>query len=69
MEKYAKTRIRWKEDGLEENVTIKLSLDIVDAEDDYIFFYCDGLDEYKDILAHGTDEWDVVGCTLYTNEL
>lgn len=51
-------RIRWKDDGKEENVVIKLSTDYVEnsVEDSEVFFYCNGEKELKKLMKKDNGE-------------
>lgn len=54
--------IQWRE-GFgcgTEPVLIKLSLDYVPEEDDYVFFYCNGIEELKNLMKEDNGEDFVV---------
>ena len=43
-----------------ENVIIKLSTDIVESEDDRIFYYCENLEELKSLTEYSGEDFTVV---------
>ena len=70
---FAHTTIRWKEDGKEEDVTIKLSPynEFADkAIDEQIFFYCDNEEEFEKLKEYDNGEdFFINGCVLFSEEL
>lgn len=60
---YASCDIVWKDAEKPcavENVIIKLSTDIVDSEDDRIFYYCEDLEELKSLTEFSGEDFTVV---------
>lgn len=59
---YVQAHIRWKDDGSEGDVTIKLSCDYIEGskEDDLIFFFCNGEHEVKQLMKENNGEDFVV---------
>lgn len=43
-----------------ETVTIKLNREVIEGEDDEMFFYCEGLDEFKELCEPNNGEDFVV---------
>lgn len=73
---YAVTRIRWKDSGDELDVIFKLNANRgkfgfeLDEKDEQIFFYCESEDEYKKLLNYDNGEdFEIIGCTLYTDTI
>lgn len=54
---YVDCLIRFKDDGNTCEVTIKLNNECIDDEDDDIFFYCNGVNDFVSLLAN-IDELD-----------
>lgn len=59
---YAECTIRYLDENFTHNYTIKLSSDIVEEEDDSIFFYCNSLAELKSLTLPGIGEFIIIKC-------
>ena len=62
MSKFVQAHIRWKDDGSEGDVLIKLSLDSAEGsrEDDAVFFYCNSVADVERLKALDNGEDFVV---------
>lgn len=54
---YLKCQITYKDDGSQLDVIIKLSLDVVESEDDKIFFNFNSYDDLKYFVSPGTEDF------------
>lgn len=59
---YVECQIAWKETGDDERVTIKLSLSINDDDNDNVFYYCNGIESFKQLAEYGMGEFIVTFC-------
>lgn len=60
---YVECQIVWKETGNEQRETIKLSLSINDDDnDDVFFYYCNGIESFKQLAEYGVGEFIVTFC-------
>lgn len=50
---YAECMVQFNDSGDTLEVTIKLSCDVAEEEDDRIFYYCDGLEDLKGLAEEG----------------
>ena len=67
---YAKVLIRWKDSGLVEDVVFKLSEEVLEEEEGKVFCYCKDEAEYKDLIGYNNGkDYEIFGCTLYTEKL
>lgn len=60
---FASCEIVWKEPDdsqFSENVIIKLSSEVIEGEDDHIFFYCNGIEELKSLADFSGEDFTVV---------
>lgn len=54
---------RWeKETGDDKRTTIKLSLSINDDDNDDVFYYCNGIESFKQLTEYGMGEFIVTFC-------
>ena len=51
-----------KEPGNEQRKTIKLSLSINDDDNDDVFYYCNGIESFKQLAEYGMGEFIVTFC-------
>jgi hypothetical protein len=56
-----KSAIR-KETGDDKRATIKLSLSINDDDNDNVFYYCNGIESFKQLAEYGMGEFIVTFC-------
>ena len=67
---YAHTTIRWKDDGREEEAIISLNGMFNEKHDDEILFYCENEAEFEKLKEYENGEdFVVIGCTMFTEEL
>lgn len=59
---YVECQIVWKKTGDEQRKTIKLSLDINDDDNDDVFYYCNGIESFKQLTEYGVGEFIVTFC-------
>lgn len=59
---YVECQIVWKETGNEQRETIKLSLSINDDDNDDVFYYCNGIESFKQLAEYGMREFIVTFC-------
>lgn len=59
---YVECQIVWKETGDDKRATIKLSLSINDDDNDDVFYYCNGIESFKQLAEYGMGEFIVTGC-------
>lgn len=59
---YVECQIVWKETGNEQRETIKLSLSINDDDNDDVFYYCNGIESFKQLTEYGMGEFIVTFC-------
>lgn len=59
---YVECQIAWKETGDEQRKTIKLSLSINDDDNDDVFYYCNGIESFKQLAEYGMGEFIVTFC-------
>lgn len=60
---FASCEIVWKEydsPQLSENMIIKLSTEIIESQDEIIFFYCNGIDELKSLADFTGEDFTIV---------
>lgn len=60
---FASCEIAWKEHDISpqsENMIIKLSTEIVESEDELIFFYCNGIEELKSLADFTSEDFTIV---------
>lgn len=55
-------KIVWKETGDDKRATIKLSLSINDDDNDDVFYYCNGIESFKQLAEYGMGEFIVTFC-------
>lgn len=60
--KYKPTLCYFKKAGHDERVTIKLSLSINDDDNDNVFYYCNGIESFKQLAEYGMGEFIVTFC-------
>ena len=51
-----------KETGDDKRATIKLSLSINDDDNDDVFYYCNGIESFKQLAEYGMGEFIVTFC-------
>ncbi len=68
---YAQCEIVWKDESFTEPqpVTIKLSVDVDDATDEKIFFYCNGIADLKSLAEFEGEDFVLTDCISLTSEL
>lgn len=70
---YAKCEISWKDSidfyASPEFVTIKLSANVDEATDEQIFFYCDGIGQLISLAEFSGEDFVLIHCECFTNEL
>lgn len=59
---YVECQIVWKKTGDDKRATIKLSLSISDDDNDDVFYYCNGIESFKQLAEYGMGEFIVTGC-------
>lgn len=59
---YVECQIVWKKTGDEQRKTIKLSLGINDDDNDDVFYYCNGIESFKQLTEYGVGEFIVTFC-------
>ena len=59
---YVECQIVRKKTGNEQRKTIKLSLSINDDDNDDVFYYCNGIESFKQLAEYGMGEFIVTGC-------
>lgn len=59
---YVECQIVWKETGDDKRATIKLSLSINDDDNDDVFYYCNGIESFKQLAEYGMGEFIVTFC-------
>lgn len=59
---YVECQIVWKKTGDEQRKTIKLSLGINDDDNDDVFYYCNGIESFKQLTEYGMGEFIVTFC-------
>ena len=57
--RYADCEIEWTDDHNKCDVTIKLSCEVVDSEDNDIFYYCDSLKDLESLTEPGCEDFIV----------
>ena len=53
---YARVEVMYFDTEMKQDVTIKLSTDVNEDEDDDVFFYCDGIDELLKLTENSNGE-------------
>lgn len=59
---YVECQIVWKGTGDDKRTTIKLSLSINDDDNDDVFYYCNGIESFKQLAEYGMGEFIVTYC-------
>lgn len=59
---YVECQIVWKKTGDDKRATIKLSLSINDDDNDDVFYYCNGIESFKQLAEYGMGEFIVTFC-------
>ena len=59
---YVECQIVWKETGDDKRTIIKLSLSINDDDSDDVFYYCNGIESFKQLAEYGMGEFIVTFC-------
>lgn len=59
---YVECQIVWEKTGNEQRKTIKLSLGINDDDNDDVFYYCNGIESFKQLTEYGVGEFIVTFC-------
>jgi hypothetical protein len=68
--KYAHTKIKWNEDGREEDAIIAINCLYNEKYDDEIVFYCEDEEDFERLKEYNNGEdFVVVGCTLFTEDI
>ena len=68
--KYAHTKIRWNDDGSEEDAIIAINCLYDEKHDEEIVFYCENEEDFERLKEYNNGEdFVVVGCTLFTENL
>lgn len=67
--RYANCEIEWLDDHNKCEVTIKMSCDTDDNEDDDIFYYCDSLKDLESLTEPGCEDFIVTEIYSFEDEL
>lgn len=68
--KYAHTKIRWNDDGREEDVIIAINCIYNEKYDGEIVFYCEDEEDFERLKEYNNGEdFVVVGCTMFTESV
>ena len=67
--KYARCSVQFLGESESMDVTIKLSSDVEEQDDDNIFFYCNSSSDLKYYVALGVEDFVITDCIEFSNEL
>lgn len=67
--KFANCQIQWLDDKSTCDVTIKMSSDAIESEDDHILFYCDSLKDLESLTEPGCEDFIVTEIYSFEDEL
>ena len=67
--RYANCEIEWQDDHDTCDVVFKLSCDVVECEDDKIFYYCNSHNDLKSLAGDGMEDFIITDIYSFDNEL
>ena len=66
---YARCEIEWKDDHESCEVVFKLSCDVVESEDDEIFYYCNSVRDLQAMTEEGTEDFVITDIYSFEDNL
>ena len=67
--RYANCEIEWQDDHDTCDVVFKLSCDVVESEDDQIFYYCNSHRDLKALAGEGMEDFTITDIYSFDDEL
>ena len=67
--RYANCEIEWQDDHDTCDVVFKLSCDVVECEDDKIFYYCNSHRDLKALAGEGMEDFTITDIYSFDDEL